>query len=158
MRTAERINEFRSEGDYTYSMKQVVGDGFVLIGDAARFVDPIFSSGATLAMSAAKFASEYIKAAFEANDFSREVFQPYEDKLIQGANIWYEFIRLYYRLAPAFTYFIKTERYRAQVLQLLRGEVFDRKTVPVLDAMAKFVETVENSENHIFKNPLRPAE
>ena len=42
MEQAERIKEFETEGDYSYSMTKFVGDGYMLIGDAARFVDPIF--------------------------------------------------------------------------------------------------------------------
>lgn len=154
MRNARRINEFKTEGDYSYSMSKFVGDGFLLVGDAARFVDPIFSSGVSIALYSAKFAAERIKYAFEINDFSEAIFKPYEEKLRSGADIWYEFIRLYYKLLPLFTYFIQSKEHRLQVLQLLQGEVFDRQEVPVLDAMRKFVETVEKSDNHIFKRQL----
>ncbi len=154
MRNAERINEFKSEGDYSYSLKNFVGDGYLMIGDAARFVDPIFSSGVSIALYSAKYASECIVQAFETNDFSTAVFQPYEERLRQGAGIWYEFIRLYYKLLPLFTRFIANPEYRLQVLQLLQGEVFDRSEVPVLDAMRRYIEAVEKSEDHIFKPQL----
>src|SRR5690606_35468434 len=97
MRNAKRINEFKTEGDYSYSMKNFVGNGYLLVGDAARFVDPIFSSGVSIALYSAKYASERIVAAFEKNEFGTAVFQPYEDRLRQGAGVWYEFIRLYYK-------------------------------------------------------------
>lgn len=154
MRDAERINEFRSEGDYSYSMTNFVGDGYLMIGDAARFVDPIFSSGVSIALYSAKYASEQIVEAFKRNEFSAAVFKPYEDRLRQGAGIWYEFIRLYYKLLPLFTRFIANPEYRLQVLQLLQGEVFDRSEVPVLDAMRSYIETVEKSSSHLFKPQL----
>ena len=34
-------NDFKLEGDYSYKMNTFAGNGFILIGDAARFVDPI---------------------------------------------------------------------------------------------------------------------
>ncbi len=75
MRDAERINDFKVEADYSYCMKEFAGNGFLLIGDAARFVDPIFSSGVSIAMHSAKFASEAIITAFESNNFfKRSVF------------------------------------------------------------------------------------
>lgn len=154
MRNARRINAFRPEGDYSYSMEQFAGNGFLLVGDAARFVDPIFSSGVSIALYSAKFASERIKRAFELDDFSEAVFKPYETKLRSGVDVWYEFIRLYYKLLPLFTYFINSKQYRLQVLQLLQGEVFDRSEVPVLDAMRDFIEFVESSQNHVFKHTL----
>lgn len=154
MRQAERINDFKSEGDYSYSMKNFVGNGYLMVGDAARFVDPIFSSGVSIALYSAKYASERIVEAFATNDFSTAVFKPYEERLRQGAGIWYEFIRLYYKLLPLFTRFIANPEYRLQVLQLLQGEVFDRSEVPVLDAMRRYIEAVEKSEGHIFKPQL----
>ncbi len=154
LKNARRINDFKSEGDYSYSMKKLVGDNFMLVGDAARFVDPIFSSGVSVALYSAKFAADRIKYAFEHNDFSEAALQPYADKLAGGAHVWYEFIRLYYKLLPIFTHFIQSKEYRLEVLQLLQGEVFDRESVPVLDAMRSYIKKVEASDNHIFKAQL----
>ena len=108
----------------------------MLLGDAARFVDPIFSSGVSVAMHSAKFASERIWCAFETGEFGRNVFQPYEKKLKGGVTIWYDFIRLYYKLLPLFTKFIAEPEHRLGLLQLLQGDVYDRKeSPPVLEAM-----------------------
>ena len=154
LRPARRINDFKQEGDYSYSMKKFCGDGFLLIGDAARFVDPIFSSGVSVALYSAKFAAEAIQEGLARNDVSAAAFQGYDDRLRSGVNIWYEFIRLYYKLLPLFTYFIQSKKHRLQVLRLLQGEVFERKEVPVLQAMRDFIKTVEESDNHAFKEQL----
>lgn len=87
MLSAQRINEFKREGDYSYSMRQFAGDGFLLIGDAARFVDPNFSSGVSIALTSAKFAAENIAKAFSINDFSRETFKDYEEQLLSGVKV-----------------------------------------------------------------------
>jgi FADH2 O2-dependent halogenase len=154
MRNARRINEFKTEGDYSYSMTKFAGNGYVMIGDAARFVDPIFSSGVSVACYSAKFASERIVEAFKTNDFSEEMLKPYEMKLRKGVDIWYEFIRLYYKLLPLFTYFIASKQHRLEVLRLLQGEVYERGEAPVLEAMRNYIKVVEESEDHIFRNRL----
>jgi len=154
MRDAKRINEFKLEGDYSYKMDTFAGNGFVLIGDAARFVDPIFSSGVSVALFSAKYSSERIIHAFETGDFSEAALKPYEKKLRAGTEIWYEFIRLYYKLLPAFNHFIHSKTHRIEVLRLLQGEVFDRSEVPVLDAMRKFIRTVETTPGHAFAGVL----
>ena len=154
LRNARRVNEFKTEGDYSYTMEKFVGDGFLLVGDAARFVDPIFSSGISVALHSAKFASESIINALKINDFRENTFLPYEQKLREGVEIWYEFIRLYYKLLPLFTYFIQIPEYRLQVFRLLQGEVFERTQVPVLEAMRDYIESVEKSENHVFRSQL----
>lgn len=48
--------------DWSYASDQVVGDGWILVGDAACFVDPLFSSGVHLAMNSGWLASAYIRA------------------------------------------------------------------------------------------------
>ena len=150
MQDARRINEVKLEADYSYSMERLAGDGFLIIGDAARFVDPIFSSGVSVALSSAKFASEQIRCAYEIGDFSAATFAPYEAKLRKGVNVWYEFIRLYYKLLPLFTYFIQSKEHRLEVLRLLQGEVYERDEVAVLDAMRQFIHKVETSPEMSF--------
>jgi len=154
LRNAVRINEFKTEGDYSYTMSSFVGNGYVCIGDAARFVDPIFSSGVSVALYSAKYASEQIRLAFETGDFSEAALKPYEDKLRSGVNVWYEFIRLYYKLLPLFTHFIQSKTHRIEVLRLLQGEVYNRGEVPVLDAMRKYIESVEKADQHLLKDKL----
>jgi FADH2 O2-dependent halogenase len=150
MRNAERLNDFKLEGDYSYKMDTFAGNGFVLIGDAARFVDPIFSSGVSVALYSAKYSAERIQYAFEHDDFSEAALKPYETKLRAGTEIWYEFIRLYYKLLPLFTKFIESKQHRIEVLRLLQGEVFDRREVPVLDAMRQYIQMVEKTPGHAF--------
>lgn len=154
LKPAKRVNDFKVEGDYSYSMDKFAGNGFVLIGDAARFVDPIFSSGVSVALYSAKYASEKIVEALAANDFSEAVFADYEARLRSGVEIWYDFIRLYYKLLPLFTHFIQSKEYRLQILQLLQGDVFDRGEVPVLQAMRDYIKTVEDSDGHLLKPQL----
>lgn len=154
MAGARQINEFKTEGDYSYSLSKFVGNGYLCIGDAARFVDPIFSSGVSVALYSAKYASERIIMAFESGDFSEEMLMPFETKVRGGVGVWYEFIRLYYKLLPLFTHFIQSKSHRLEVLRLLQGEVYDRSQVPVLDAMRAYIEKVENSENHLLRTQL----
>ncbi len=86
--------------------------------------------------------------------FREEIFKPYEKKLTEGVEIWYEFIRLYYKLLPLFTHFIQIPEYRLQLFRLLQGEVFERTEVPVLGAMRAYIEKVEASEKHLLHDKL----
>jgi len=153
MANAVRINEFKTEGDYSYNLDKFCGSGFLMIGDAARFVDPIFSSGVSVAMYSARYGAETILAALESGDFREEAFKPYERTVRAGVDIWYEFIRLYYKLLPLFTLFIQSE-YRVEVLRLLQGEVFNRQEVRVLDVMRRYIAAVEENEKHVFRGQL----
>lgn len=148
LKAAEQIRPLTEEGDYSYSMKQISGDGFVLVGDAARFVDPIFSSGVSIALNSAKLASHDILKAAGNAPFTRASFETYETILRRGVRNWYEFITLYYRLNVLFTACIQDSRYRLDILKLLQGDVYDEKEPEVLTHMRDMISEVEQNEKH----------
>ncbi|MFI6468604.1 NAD(P)/FAD-dependent oxidoreductase [Streptomyces sp. NPDC050528] len=154
LRASDRLRPFKSEGDYSYGMRQIADDSMVLIGDAARFVDPIFSSGVSVAMNSARFAAADIIAAAEAGDFRRERFENYVNVLRRGVNSWYDFISIYYRLNILFTAFIDDPRYRQDVIRMLQGDVYDGEEPPALGAMREFVAAVEADPHHLWHNRL----
>lgn len=145
---ADQMHPFREEGDYSYAMKQVTGDKWIMVGDAGRFVDPIFSTGVSIALNSSRFAHKNILAALETGDASRQSFMDFENKIRLGTKNWYEFISVYYRLNVLFTYFVGDPRYRLDVLKLLQGDVYDDAAPPVLQKMKKMVAEVEQNEKH----------
>jgi flavin-dependent dehydrogenase len=154
LRAAQQLRPLSDEGDYSYAMKQICGDNFLLIGDAARFVDPIFSTGVSIALNSARFASKDVLKALETGDLRRQSFQQYEQTLRRGTKNWYEFISVYYRLNVLFTAFVQDERYRLDVLKLLQGDVYDDEAPEVLQLMKQRVSEVEQNKNHIWHRHL----
>lgn len=154
LRAARQLRPLSEEGNYSYTMKHICGDDFVLIGDAARFVDPIFSTGVSIALNSARFASADIIRAAEIGDFRKKSFQTYESTISRGTKNWYEFISVYYRLNVLFTAFIQDERYRIDVLKLLQGDVYDEEAPVVLTLMKDVVSQVEQNEDHIWHRYL----
>jgi FADH2 O2-dependent halogenase len=154
LKNADQVKPLKTEGDYSYGMSQIAGDNFLLIGDAARFVDPIFSSGVSVALNSARIASQDIIAAARAGDFKKARFATYEAKLRRGVSTWYEFISIYYRLNILFTAFVQDDRYRLDVLQMLQGDVYDTEEPKALTAMREIVRTVENDPTHLWHRYL----
>ena len=154
LRNSKRVHEFKAEGDYSYAMRQICGDRFMLVGDAGRFVDPIFSTGVSIALNSSRFAHKDILGALERNDFSRASFSTFEETINRGTKNWYDFIGVYYRLNVLFTYFISDKRYRLDVLKLLQGDVYDEAQPPVLEKMRAMVSNVEENPRHLWHNLL----
>jgi flavin-dependent dehydrogenase len=148
LRAAHQVRPLKPEGDYSYAMKQLAGDRLVLIGDAGRFVDPIFSTGVSIALNSARFAHRDILAAVRTGDFRRESFATFESTIRRGTRNWYNFISLYYRLNVLFTAFIRDPRYRLDVLKLLQGDVYDEDEPAVLAEMRATVDEVERNPRH----------
>ncbi|MCG8914455.1 FAD-dependent oxidoreductase [Actinokineospora sp. PR83] len=151
LHATERVRPFKVEGDYSYAMEEICGDRFILVGDAARFVDPIFSSGVSVALNSARIASQDIIAAHRAGaGYGRERFATYEDKLRSAVRYWYEFISIYYRLNVLFTAFVQDPRYRVDVLKMLQGDVYDGEEPKALTAMREVVRAVEENPDHLW--------
>ena len=153
-RSAPRINDLKGEVNYSYQLEQVCGNGWVAIGDAARFIDPIFSSGVSAAMHTARFAAERIQTALESGDVSRASFLPYEDKMMADSAIWDDFIRLFYRLLPSFAHLVESPQHRLSVLRLIQGEVHSDSYAPILDEMRSLVRSVEAADDHALRDEL----
>ena len=62
LRNSDRIAGPRVVKDWSYASSRTVGDGWVLVGDAACFIDPLFSSGVHLAMMSGVLAAAYVHA------------------------------------------------------------------------------------------------
>ncbi|WP_394834504.1 FAD-dependent oxidoreductase [Pendulispora rubella] len=154
LKQTERLRPFKSEGDYSYGMRKVADDSMLLVGDAARFVDPIFSSGVSVAMNSARLACVDIIAAAAAGDFRAHRFDTYVRRLRRGVSNWYEFISIYYRLNILFTAFVQDPRYRVGVLKLLQGDVYDDEEPPALIAMREFLAAVEADPTHLWHSKL----
>jgi 1H-pyrrole-2-carbonyl-[peptidyl-carrier protein] chlorinase len=120
------------------------------VGDAGRFVDPIFSTGVSIALNSSRFASRDIIGALETGDFSRGSFKTFEDTIRRGTKNWYEFITVYYRLNAVFTAFILDKRYKLETLKLLQGDVYDDDNPAVLQKMKEVVSHVENTPTHMW--------
>ena len=75
---ATMVDEPDVERDWSYTSKQFAGDGYVLVGDAACFVDPLFSSGVHLALGSATLAANYVKSALEQPKARDQAAQLYE--------------------------------------------------------------------------------
>ena len=68
--TAERCGPFRIAKEYSYRSQRIAGDGWVLVGDAFGFLDPLYSSGMLLALASGAMAADAIDDALAAGDTS----------------------------------------------------------------------------------------
>jgi len=150
LKASNRVRPFKTEGDYSYAMTEITQDRLVLIGDAARFVDPIFSTGVSIALNSARLASADIIAALKSGNLGKESFAGYTEAIRRGTNNWYRFISVYYRLNVLFTYFIMSPEHRIDVLKLLQGDVYDDASPKVLDEMERMVSEVERNPEHMW--------
>jgi len=74
MREARRQWPVRVEKDFSYSASAYAGDRWILAGDAGSFLDPVFSTGVSIAMESGIEAADELHRGLERNDFSASSF------------------------------------------------------------------------------------
>ncbi len=82
--------------DWSYLSDHVVGDGYVLVGDAACFVDPLFSSGVHLAMSSGVLAAAYITSALRDPELGEAAAPVYQQLYYTQYGHFHELAKLFY--------------------------------------------------------------
>jgi flavin-dependent dehydrogenase len=75
---ARRVTEVRVDADYSYLATRMAGERWVAVGDAAAFLDPIFSTGVLLAMQGGLDAASAIDAGLRRGALPARAFARYE--------------------------------------------------------------------------------
>jgi flavin-dependent dehydrogenase len=136
---ATRVDKIYSIIDYSYRSTNFAGDGFVLIGDAYGFLDPIYSSGVLLALKMAELAADSIHDAFKNNDFSAARLGQYQAKLDNGIESMRKLVYAFYNEGFSFSQFLqKYPEQRVNIITLLMGNVFKEGVDDIYEPMADF--------------------
>jgi 1H-pyrrole-2-carbonyl-[peptidyl-carrier protein] chlorinase len=154
MAGARPLHALQREGNYSYAMERLAGDGWLLVGDAARFVDPLFSSGLSVAAESARAAAGAIEAALGSGDVSAAAFEAYQRHLRQGLDVWREFIGLYYRLPRVFLSLLADAGDRDLLREVLQGDVYQGGPFPGLERLRAEIARVESDPAHPWRAEL----
>jgi len=97
MEKAQRVSEFSVASDYSYRHLQNAGPRWFLIGDAAGFVDPIFSSGVMLAVKSGYIAAQAALKADEAGaPLSARAQARYTREVGKMCHVFLRLIKMFY--------------------------------------------------------------
>jgi FADH2-dependent halogenase len=127
VRDARRVTEVWSASDYSYWCRDIAGDGVLLLGDAAAFIDPIFSTGVLLAMSSGEMAADAVDAALRRGgrpaDLAPSAFAGYARKVRQHVGIYKGIVERFYRPGFMDVFLQPSGKYRItnSVITLLAG-------------------------------------
>ena len=138
---AERVDKIYSILDYSYRSKHNAGNGFIIIGDAYGFLDPIYSSGVLLALKMAELATDAIHDAFQHDDFSAARLGQYQTKLDRGIESMRKLVYAFYNDGFSFSGFLrKYPDERHHIINLLIGDVFKEGVDQVYGPMSEFAD------------------
>ncbi|GAA3593329.1 NAD(P)/FAD-dependent oxidoreductase [Flavivirga amylovorans] len=127
--------------NYSKSVTQLYGKGYVLTGNSAEFLDPVFSSGVTFATESALLAAKLITKELQNTEVDWEV--EYSDYIKKGVNVFATYVKEWYtgNLQKIFFHKPENPEIKKQICAVLAGYVWD-ETNPFVKNHDRLVKTV----------------
>jgi flavin-dependent dehydrogenase len=134
-KNAKRVTGYFATKDYSYRSRQVAGDGWVLVGDAFGFLDPLYSSGVLLALKSGELAADAIAEGIKKNDLSAAQLGKWGELFNKGVDRMRRLVCEYYD-GFSFGKFVKNYPHlKNTVTDLLIGDLFTDRVDEVWQPM-----------------------
>jgi len=124
---ADPLFETRATADFSFHVGETRGDGWIAVGDSGGFIDPLFSTGAHLAMNGGLLGAAAIDDALAAGDTSSARFAAWEETTRRGAGLFLGMVQAFYaeKLQP-YIFAEKQHPYlRRAITSMLAGDVYE---------------------------------
>jgi len=130
-----RVTGYFATRDYSYRSKEVAGDGWVLVGDAFGFLDPLYSSGVLLALRSGEMAADAIVEGLRTGDLSGDKLGHWGPLFNQGVDRMRRLVCEYYE-GFSFGRFVRNYPHlKGRVTDLLIGDLFTDRVDGVFTSM-----------------------
>jgi flavin-dependent dehydrogenase len=126
MRGSKQVFAAGAAADFSYRVPRPSGDGWLAVGDAAGFIDPLFSTGFHLAVKGADLAAEPIAAALASGDVSAARWQAHQRIARRAYETYIGVVQAFYRgsLIDLLFETKKRDMLRRMITSILAGDVF----------------------------------
>ena len=126
LKNAKLMAPAMATGNFSYQAESMAGDGYIVVGDAFAFIDPVFSSGVFLAMNSGEMGAQLLDEALRNGAMSPASLRRYDRTIRGGLKTFSWFI---YRITtPALRRMFMAPRppvrLKAAVLSLLAADIF----------------------------------
>jgi len=102
MKNAVRVSPVYSAGDFSYRNTRLAGDRWLMAGDAAGFIDPVFSSGVFLAIMSSEKAADTLEEVLCDESKRRRSFNKYSRSVNRVMDIYLTFVNAWYQRSREF--------------------------------------------------------
>ncbi|QDU61377.1 Putative epoxidase LasC [Planctomycetes bacterium Pan216] len=135
---AEQADDFRATRDFSYATDRAAGDGWVLIGDAFGFLDPVYSTGVLLALKSGEFAADAIVDGLSKGDLSATQLGGWCDAHRRAIESFRRLVHAFYSYEFSVGRFIRQHpEHRDNLIDLLIGDVYKPGVDDIFAAMGE---------------------
>ncbi len=127
MSRAERVTQVYARRDFSYRMNRIVGENYALVGDAAGFLDPIFSTGVFIAMKSADLVAAAVEEKLRGGGM--RLLKRYEREVTGALAKYFRFISNFYQREFLEVFLQPSPRFGLMrvIVGILAGDVFATK-------------------------------
>ena len=124
-KNAEILQPAKMIGGYAANVKSLYGPGFALLGNAGEFLDPVFSSGVTIAMRSAVTAAQLVTRELKGEQVDWQI--EYADNLKKGIDVFKTFVTSWYDTSFQNVVFFQSEdtEIKPMITSILAGYAWD---------------------------------
>ncbi len=141
---ATRVDKVYVCSDFSYRSERVSGEGWVLIGDAFGFLDPVYSSGLLLAFKSGEWAADAIHDALKTGDLSAASLGRWGPRFAAGMQLLRQLVYAFYDRDFSFAQFMKQHpEHGDHLVRLLIGDVFNDEVGAIFDPMRNWTKLPE---------------
>lgn len=120
----KRVDQYRAAKEYSYRSRKAAGDGWVLVGDAFGFLDPLYSSGVLLALTSGARAADAINEGLAMGDTSAAQLGRWEEDFVRGMERMRRLVLAFYD-GFSFGRFVRRHPHlKGYLTDLLIGDLF----------------------------------
>lgn len=121
---ARRAGPFRAAKEYSYRSQRAAGDGWVLVGDAFGFLDPLYSSGVLLALTSGQLAADAVAEGLARRDTTAAQLGKWEPEFVRGMDRMRRLVVAYYEGFSFGRFVRKHPHLKGHITDLLIGDLF----------------------------------
>jgi len=141
LENATRLGGLRTAKEFSYMTKRHAGEGWVLVGDAFGFIDPVYSSGVYFALDMGVRAGDAVVDAVRENDLSGERLGVWTEDFKRGAQWVRKLVHAFYTKEFSIGRFMKEHpEHRGNLTDLLIGRIFHDEAGKMFDDMERSIE------------------
>ena len=142
---ADQLFPVKVTKDFSYRANRIAGDGWVLVGDAFGFLDPVYSSGLFLALKSGEMAADTINEALEKEDFSAEQLGSFGPDFVAGMESIRKLVYAFYTKDFSFARFLKRfPECQQGIVDILSGNVYRKDVTGIFGPMAEMCDLPED--------------
>ena len=142
---AEQLFPVKVTKDFSYRANRIAGDGWVLVGDAFGFLDPVYSSGLFLALKSGEMAADTINEALEKEDFSATQLGRFGTDFVAGMEAIRKLVYAFYTKDFSFARFLKRfPECQQGIVDILSGNVYRTDVTVIFGPMAEMCRLPED--------------